>query len=171
MHFTCGLLLLHSTSYQLHMYFTTALHALHSSLLATSHALHLYFTFASHQRHNNFACTSLLLHLNFTTASQPNHMQVTATSQHQMYFTCTSMLLHSFSQQLHHYFTAALHTLHSNFTASSQQHHMYSTCTSLLLTSTSQQLHCCLPELHNNLTCTLLMLHLHFINFKVTSHA
>jgi len=142
MHFTCGLLLLHSTSYQLHMYFTTALHALHSSLLATSHALHLYFTFASHQRHNNFACT-----LNFTAASQPNHMQVTATSQHQMYFTCTSMLLHSFSQQLHHYFTAALHTLHSNFTAASHVLYLYFTVaylnfttTSLLLTWTSQQL-------------------------------
>ena len=58
MHFTCALLLLHSTPYQLHMYFITALHALYSSLLATSHALHLYFTFAS----LNNTTTSHVLH-------------------------------------------------------------------------------------------------------------
>ena len=96
----------------LHFYFTVAALALHNNFICWQH--HMHFTYTSllpHQLHT-FTCTSLLLR---------SLHNITCT------FTCISLLLHSTSQQLHHYFTAALH-------------HMHFSCISLLLHSTSKQL-------------------------------
>jgi len=94
-----------------------------------------------------------------------------------MYSTFTSLLLYSTSHQRHMYFTVtwlifttASHVLHSTshvlryyFTCTSQPQLLQgaSQQTQSCITCTSQVLQCCFTVLHNNFTCTSLLLSLH----------
>jgi len=148
MHFSFTSLLLHSTSVQRLMYFTVATLELHSSFTATSK--HLYFTFSSLSFSTIIrvlTITSLALQNNFTRTFY--HSNFTATlhccfSQLHNNFSCTSLLLHKPSQQLHlHFCTASLHTLHLyftvatlNFTTILHRLHFFFTVVSLKFTTT-----------------------------------
>jgi len=151
LYFTGTSLYFTTTSHVLHYCFICSSQQLHSNITWTSLVLHSCFTpihnNISHVFHycfinvrNNFTCTSLLLHLRFTVSSQ----------KHYMHFSCSSLLLHSASQQIHKYFTYASLALHNNFTF---------TASSKLQSKFTATLHCCLYQLHNNYTCTSLLLH------------
>ena len=170
------------------MYFTNALHALHSSLPPTSNALHLYFTVAtvnftttSHVLHccftnlrNNFTCASLLL-THFTFISLLLLLHFTTTS-YVSNITCISLVLHC----CHISFTTPSHVLHYCFTWTPLAlHSIFTALSHAFLHSTSQQLHFYFSNASLNFTWKSQHFHMYFttaslaINsvLTVTSHA